>query len=242
MTLTELDQRVELRSRRLDLASEMLDAALADDDAWLARIDAELAEIEAELKTNDTAVASLDTEAPTVEIPVFTINIDNVPEEVAEIQDKLRELSPIYCPACGTELRPAIHRQREKPYVSHISFYCNGRCYTEKCASEGLAPETFSVGVPKLHLPLGTNTDLDGVITTEVEAMKFVRIFGKQTYGFAPDDLLLRVYDRVMGSYRSRRMAIAAAFTVGWAYGIRNERRRRKERALATPVLLLKNE
>lgn len=207
MTLCDLNKRTELRTRRLELANDMLYAAASDDKEWLARIDTELAEIELKLEEMG--------------------NISNF----ADANDNHKE-PKAYCPDCGAELVPRMHRQLVEPFHTYMCFYCLGRCNADFCTKDGLDPKQNQGGVPKIRISLNQGLiDLDQLILSVAATVEIERIFTNVPYDFAPYDLVRNVYDRTLHRYRnSRDFALGAVYLTGWVCGIRAERERRKEK------------
>ncbi len=70
------------------------------------------------------------------------------------------------------------------------------------------------------------------VILRECEAIEIQKIFNKQTINFAPHELISRVFDRIQGKCRDVTFGLAGVYLLGYIYGIRAERRYRKNRRL----------
>ncbi|WHH60401.1 hypothetical protein [Petroclostridium sp. X23] len=68
----------------------------------------------------------------------------------------------------------------------------------------------------------------EGLIEREV--YEFEKIYEKTTLTMTPRYLISRVFDRVMRKYKSMGIALGSIYQLGYIYGMRAERKRRKER------------
>lgn len=67
----------------------------------------------------------------------------------------------------------------------------------------------------------------------EAEAIEIDRIFGKTPLNIGNSDLIFRVFDRINNRSESRHIALLGVYLLGYIYGIRAERKRRKEKETA---------
>lgn len=67
----------------------------------------------------------------------------------------------------------------------------------------------------------------------EAEAIEIDRIFGKTPLNIGNSDLIFRAFDRINNRSESRHLALLGVYLLGYIYGIRAERKRRKEKETA---------
>lgn len=64
------------------------------------------------------------------------------------------------------------------------------------------------------------------------KAAEIERIFGHISVDFENHDLILTLYNRVKKSFRSVGFGLEAVYLLGYIYGIRAERQRRRENSI----------
>lgn len=144
----------------------------------------------------------------------------------------------IYCPDCGSELQARIHQQMVEPFQSYLYFYCIGQCHVKTCTMLGMEPERAPYGTPKFGVDLeqGSLIDINEIIAREAvreaAAIEIMKIYGNSPCDFAPHNIIMNVFDRTRKKYKSTQFALDAIYVMGWVYGIRAERKRRKEAAV----------
>lgn len=67
-------------------------------------------------------------------------------------------------------------------------------------------------------------------ILRECEAAEIEGIFGNTLMDFADHNLILSVHDRIEKKFHSKRFALDVVYLLGYIYGIRAERKRRKNK------------
>ncbi|MGE5398085.1 MAG: hypothetical protein ACM3MK_11215 [Chitinophagales bacterium] len=208
MSLTILNQHIKLCTRRLELAEEALGATMEGDYAQADRCTQEI-------------------EETTIQIEELNKVMDEGAPNSGETSD-LRN-KKVCCPDCGADLEPRIHQQMVNPFEFNLYFYCTGRCHVEACTRLDLTPEKVTNGTPKFCIPLeGGLIDLEETISTAAATIEVERIFAHTPINFVPHDLVMSVYDRIQRRFKSKHFGLDAIYRMGWVYGVRAERARKK--------------
>lgn len=161
---------------------------------------------------------------------------------------KSEETPEVFCPDCDSIMESLIFQQHEEPHTSYLYLNCTGRCHTEWCAKEGVAPEKVYKGTPKLQIKLCTGTENRDLVDLKAkEALAQVSLLDKvvKSFGctpvneFAADySLVMEVFRRAILEHGHESMGIMAVCHLGYMQGIRAERKHRREKAVKINRLL----
>ncbi len=151
MSLTNLNNHIELYTWGLEMEGQALLATTAGDYGQADQCDRQIEQI-------------------TVQIDELSKSLDDG-NGIDEYETGLK--GKVFCPDRRAAMEVRIHQQMFKPFESSLHFYSPGRCHVEDGIRKGFDPAQIPGGSPKFYVPLAYGlVDLVQVIDRVADNME----------------------------------------------------------------------